>query len=453
MVKNKIEKQVLDRITPDKEYKERVNKTINEIKKEIKKEITERDLPVKIELVGSTAKDTYLKDSLDIDFFILFPTKFPKEKIGKKAISIGKKILKDTEESYAEHPYLRGYYKNFKIEIVPCYKIEKASQKLSAVDRTPLHTKYVKKHLREKQKQEVRLFKQFLKGIGCYGAEAEVEGFSGYLCEILVLYYKSFNNIVKNAEKWKQGIKLMLCNYKHPDFDTPLIFIDPVDSNRNVASALSKDKFGLFIKACKEYLKKPSVTFFFPKPIKQWSIEKISSEIKKQNCRYIAIKIAKPKIITENLYPQLRKAVRSIWKASEINDFNVYDAVFHVEKNIILIIIKTEIKPLSKTIIHTGPPTKLKKHVKEFINKWKEDPRVTKKPYEKNNRLYVEIEREHTKIKDFLKHEIKKLSLGKHIDEIVKNNYEIIDLKDFLNDEQRVFWTGYLDKKMPWRRK
>jgi hypothetical protein len=45
------------------------------------------------------------------------------------------------------------------------------------------------------------------------------------------------------------------------------VFIDPVDSNRNVASALTKEKFDLFIKACKKYIKNPKVTFFFPKPL------------------------------------------------------------------------------------------------------------------------------------------------------------------------------------------
>ena len=106
------------------------------------------------------------------------------------------------------NPYIRGIYQDHKIEIVPCYKIENATQKLSAVDRTPLHTSYIKKHLKESQKNDVRLFKQFLKGINCYGAEAEIEGFSGYLCEILILKYGSFRNIISNAKDWKKGTKI-----------------------------------------------------------------------------------------------------------------------------------------------------------------------------------------------------------------------------------------------------
>ena len=95
------------------------------------------------------------------------------------------------------------FSKDIQLRLYPCYKIEDASQKLSAVDRTPLHTKYVKENLKENQKSDVRLFKQFLRGISCYGAEAEIEGFSGYLCEILVIKYKNFKGLIENASKWK----------------------------------------------------------------------------------------------------------------------------------------------------------------------------------------------------------------------------------------------------------
>jgi len=205
---NIIEKQVLQKITPTHEYREQIKKTVEEIKIILNDEIKRRKLPLNVELVGSIAKDTYLMKNMDIDFFLCFPTNYSKEEIAKHALSIGNTFLKNTEESYAEHPYLRGYYKEFFTEIVPCYKIENAKQKLSAVDRTPLHTKYVKEHISEKQKQEVRLFKQFLKGINCYGAEAQIQGFSGYLCEIIVLNYKSFENTIKNASTWKKQTKL-----------------------------------------------------------------------------------------------------------------------------------------------------------------------------------------------------------------------------------------------------
>ncbi|RLF50236.1 MAG: CCA tRNA nucleotidyltransferase, partial [Thermoplasmata archaeon] len=289
MYQDEIEQQIINKITPTKKDREKLEKTIEEIHEKIEEEVKKKKLPVKIELVGSTAKDTYLKDNLDIDFFLLFPLSFSKNEIAKHVLSIGKKILIKTEESYAEHPYIRGYYKKYKVEIVPCYQIEKAIQKLSAVDRTPLHTRYIKENLEEKQKKEVRLLKQFLKGINCYGAEAEIEGFSGYLCELLILKYGSFRKLIQQAQHWKPGETLMLTfnDKQHPVFDTPLTFIDPVDSNRNVASALSKEKFELFTKACQEYLKKPSITFFFPNPVKPWSIKEIKNKIIKEKMYFI----------------------------------------------------------------------------------------------------------------------------------------------------------------------
>jgi len=448
---NKIEKQVLENITPSFEYKKNIKKITQEINKKLEIEIKKRRLLVTIELVGSIAKDTYLKNDLDIDFFIKFPTKYSKEEIGKNALSIGKTILINTQESYAEHPYIRGYFKKFKVEVVPCYEIENASQKLSAVDRTPLHTKYVKKYLPDSQKPQVRLFKQFIKGIGCYGAEAEIEGFSGYLSEILVLKYGSFKKLIEYAQKWKSGEKLTLTKGDYPSFETPLTFIDPVDTNRNVASAVSKEKFDLFIKACREYVKKPRITFFFPKKVKPWPLNKIKKEIKKQKCQYAGLSIKKPNIISENLYPQVRKAVKSIQEICRRYDFTVFDAKFYIN-NEIYIIIKTKIEPLSKTMKHAGPPTRLKENIDDFIKKWKNDQRVTKEPYEKNGRYYVEIKRNFTDIKDLLTVQIKSLSLGKHIDPVVKHKYVVLKTQDLINNNLRMFWTKYLDNKMSWER-
>ena len=454
MNSNEIEKYVLKKVTPNSEYRRKTETVIQQVKEKLKQEIRKRNLPISIELVGSIAKDTYLKDNLDVDFFLLFPTKFPKEDIAKNALSIGKKLLKKTEESYAEHPYIRGYYRDYYIEIVPCYKIEKASQKLSAVDRTPLHTKYIKENLHEKQKQKVRLFKQFLRGIGCYGAEAEIEGFSGYLCEIIILRYKTFKKVVENAQNWKKGEKLILTKGKIPSFDTPLTFIDPVDTNRNVASALSDEKFDLFEKACKEYLIKPSITFFFPHKIQPWSIVKIKDEIKMQKSQYIGLKFDKPDIIDENLYPQIRKAARSITQTCKRYGFTIYDVKFYIDEQgeTVYIIIKTEIEPISKTLKHLGPPTKLKTNADEFINKWKNNPRVTKKPYEEKGRLYVEIIRDYVDIKQFLEVQIKNLSLGKNIDLIINKKYSILKAEDLFKDNLKEFWTEYLDGKMPWER-
>jgi tRNA nucleotidyltransferase (CCA-adding enzyme) len=449
-----IEKKILKKIAPSLQQRTELEACIQDLKKAVQREITKRKLSISIELVGSTAKDTFLIDALDIDLFLLFPIKTPREELEKNGLIIGRAVLKNTEEGYAEHPYVKGFYQQYKTEIVPCYKIESAEQLLSAVDRTPLHTKYVKKHLLDSQKNDVRLFKQFLQGIGCYGAEAEIEGFSGYLCELLIIKYESFCNLIYNAQKWTIGERLTLSDEDFPFFDTPLTVIDPVDNNRNVASALSKEKFEIFIKACKEYVKKPCITFFFPNKVQSWSLEKIQREIEKLGSLFIGIEIEKPDIISENLHPQIRKAVCSIQDVCERNDFTILDTAFHIddERNTIFITIKTTKEPLSEMLTHAGPPIKLKKNVHDFLQKWKNNPRAVTKPYEKDGRIYVEMERKYRDIKHLLKDQVKNLSIGKNLDVCVKKGYKIIGLDKLLNKGTKVFWTVYLDKKMPWER-
>jgi len=451
---NQIEKKVLKKITPTDEYRKKVNVVINDLEKKIETEIESKKIPADLTLVGSIAKDTYLKNNMDIDFFIRFPTNFKKQNLAKYSRIIGKKLLKNTEESYAEHPYIRGYYKEFLVEIVPCYKIENASQKLSAVDRTPLHTDYIIKNITEKQKDEVRLFKQFLKGIGCYGAESQIQGFSGYLCEIMILYFKDFKNIIKNAKDLKYNQKLSLRNKKSPDFNTPLVFIDPVDNNRNVASALSMEKFKIFKLALKNYNKNPNINFFFPKKVKAWSIDKIKNQLKQKDFKYIAIRVSKPDIIDENLYPQIRKALKSIIKISKEYDFKILDNNFYIDKYLsyIYFIFKTKKESLPKTKIHIGPPLKLDENAKEFNEKWKKNKQVVKGPYIDNERLKVEIKRKYRELRSLLESEIKNISLGKHLENEFIKSYKVIENNDLLISNLRIFWTEYFEDKHPWDR-
>lgn len=447
---DKIEKQVLKKITPSPKERKEIEEIVTQLIKDVEQEIKKYKLNLSIELVGSIAKGTYIKNNTDIDLFILFPPSVSRAQLQQTGLSIGRAILKNQEECFAEHPYIRGTYNGVITEIVPCYKIESATQKLSAVDRTPLHTKYIRQHLLESQKKNVLLFKQFLKGIGCYGAEAEIEGFSGYLCEILIIKYSNFRSLISDAQNWCYGHKITLQKGKTPDFKTPIVFIDPVDIKRNVSSAVSEEKFNHFLKASREYIKKPRITFFFPKKIKPWDLKRIKKELGEK--QVIAVKIKKPSIISENLFPQVRKAVRSINELCERLDFTILDYRFYINENEIYMLLYPKNHKISKTKIHMGPPVEMKKNADDFINRWTEDKRTIKNPFEKKGRLYVEIKREYTEIGSLLRDQVKNLSLGKHIDKIVKKNYVILNKDDLLIEKLRVFWTEYLDKKTSWER-
>ena len=446
---NSIERKVLRRITPSLAERRRLKEVVAEVMGRIENSIREKGIDVTPKLVGSVAKDTYLRGSIDIDIFLLFPPSTPRKEMERKGLEIGKEVLEDWEERYAEHPYVKGKFKGYEIEIVPCYRVERATERITAVDRTPFHTDFIRRNLSARKRKEVRLLKQFLKGIGCYGAEAEVEGFSGYLCELLILKYGSFREVLKNAKDWKKGEVIKLHDVPSRTFRDPLIFIDPVDPNRNVASAVSEEKLEIFKRACREYLLRPSERFFFPRELKPLPDEKIREKI----TGFVGIEIEKPDIIPDNLYPQARKTLRRIIRSCEENGFKIDDGGFVVTEDKVYMIMKPKMMELDETYIHRGPPEKEEMHVRAFLEKWKGSKDVVRGPYLKDGRWYVEVKRRYRRIEDFLRKNIERLSLGKDIEKMVKEGrYKILSSKDLLRDDLKLFWTDYIERKMPWER-
>ncbi|RLF39727.1 MAG: CCA tRNA nucleotidyltransferase [Thermoplasmata archaeon] len=447
---NDIEKKVLKKVTPSLIDRIKVSMVVKVLMKKVKQACKRLKIFVKPKLVGSVAKGTYLKDAIDIDIFLLFPKNTSRKELEEKGLTVGRRVLENAEERYAEHPYTRGKFMGYDVEIVPCYEVKDATEKISAVDRTPFHTDYVVKKLPRKKRKEVRLLKQFLKGIGCYGAEAEIQGFSGYLCELLVIKYGSFRKVLEAASKWNVGETIKLEEVESPSFSDPLVVIDPVDPNRNVASALSKEKFDLFVRASREYLRKPSLSFFFPREVKLIPLDEIREKL---DDNFVGIKLEKPDIVPDNLYPQIRKSVRRIKQACEEADFEILESKFAVTENAIYLIFKPKKKTLSPTIIHRGPPEKEKEHVERFLKKWRGNERTVKGPYKIDGRWFVEVKRKFLRIEDFLRERLKEISVGKDIQKVIeKGNYEILDKEGLINDDLHKFWTEYLNGRMPWER-
>src|SRR3989338_9447394 len=154
---------------------------------------------------GSIGKLTWLRGDHDIDLFIMFPD-VPRKELEEKGLEFGKKIISELGGKYiikyAEHPYVHGVIGNYNVDIVPCYRISKGEKIKSAVDRSPLHLVYIVENITDKQRDEARLLKQFCKGIGVYGSDTRHSGFSGYICELLILHYKDFHGVLKSARNW-----------------------------------------------------------------------------------------------------------------------------------------------------------------------------------------------------------------------------------------------------------
>jgi tRNA nucleotidyltransferase (CCA-adding enzyme) len=445
-MKKDIEKEILKKIKPSAEENHRIQQVANDIKEKILVQRNTVPYAFDVLLVGSIAKGTYLSGNPDIDLFIRFNPQVPLKHLEKFGLQIGKKALPQWTIQYANHPYVRSTYKGFQVDIVPCFKVDHPSKKISAVDRTPFHTNYVIKHLKENEKDEVRLLKKFLQGIDCYGAEEKIRGFSGYLAELLIIHYSSFQNLVSSCQHWRVGEFFNLDEENHNNFRDPLIFIDPVDSTRNVASALSKDKFQIFIKACQAYYKHPKMEFFIPHPITPWPLAKIGKKVK--NC--VGILIPKPSVVEDILYSQIRKACKNLVVLCNQYDFFVEDVFYYVNDYITLFLkLKNMELPFYK--FHMGPPCDKKEHVSFFKKRWKDSKNALSQPFARDGRWWIEIKREFTDVRSMLREKILDVNIGKHLTPLV-NDIEILGHEQLINDRYAVFWTNYLDKKMPWER-
>jgi tRNA nucleotidyltransferase (CCA-adding enzyme) len=263
---NALTKRILEKITPKKEEYAKIDSLSRELEKKITSACKQEGIEAIVRVEGSIAKDTWLSENPDIDIFMRLPTSIPRKNLGDIGLKIAKKAAEGAKqlERFAEHPYLEIFLGGYRIDIVPCYDA-KPGEWQSATDRTPYHTDYIKGNLDKELLGDVRLLKRFMQGIGVYGAEIKVGGFSGYLCELLIMKYGSFAQTIRAFAGYNQRVVIDIGGFYANRatelqllFPESLVIIDPVDKGRNVASAVQPQKLDELICAARVFLKKPS---------------------------------------------------------------------------------------------------------------------------------------------------------------------------------------------------
>jgi tRNA nucleotidyltransferase (CCA-adding enzyme) len=444
-----VEEQVLSRIRPTAEEEARIEAVVREILEQLRVTLQQKGWEAKPFLAGSVAKGTHLTGT-EIDVFVAFPPNVPREDLEARGLALGA-ILERGAHLYAEHPYTRGWFGGFEVEIVPCYRITDAAQRMSAVDRTPLHVDYVLGRVKDGQTDEIRLLKAWAEGIGVYGAEAKVLGFSGYLCELLVLKYGTFRGVLEASLSWRRGLVLELDRPPARSFEEPLAVVDPVDPNRNVASAVSLEQLATFVHAAREYLQKPSERFFFPRPLKPLAVPKLRSLAKKRSAGLLAISIPAPAVTEDVLYPQLRKAHRAFLDVFHRDEFQVFDSRFDLVGKEALFLFEFAVDSLPRVSRHEGPPVWVK-NAKAFLDKWQRSPKTIAGPFIQGDRWVVDVARGATTASTLVKATWRDLSLGKDLDKAARKSLRIRVMADALRTPYAEAWTRLFDKRFPWER-
>jgi tRNA nucleotidyltransferase (CCA-adding enzyme) len=411
-------------------------------------------------LVGSAARGTWLSGDHDLDVFI----GVPEGSSLLPALEVARLVAPKFEERYAEHAYVHALFDGFEVDLVPCYMVEDASEIISAVDRTPFHSRYVSARITGLE-DEVLLLKQFMKGIGVYGSELKVGGFSGYLAELLVIRYGSFVGVLEGASRWRPGEVIDLEGHLSRSHEDPMVVVDPVDPGRNVAAALTLDRMFTFAAASRLFLREPSLEFFFPLPASPLTDDELRERLAERRSTLILLEFAAPDLVEDVVFPQLRKAEQSIRALLERGGFSLLrsDADCHrgvavpygcqgeispsEGGGVLRILLELEVAVLPRVERRFGPPAWEEDHAKKFVES---HPDPLSGPYVEGGRLVVEVARRFLGAEDLLRSQVAGLSLGRHLGPSLRRGYniymgeEILEVKD---PEFRIFIARYLSAR------
>lgn len=373
-----------------------INKAGKEVFQILKESIKKEKINADLFFGGSFAKGTMVKkEKSDVDIYIRFPLEYESlqnylEKIINRAFT-GKKYK--IEKIHGSRDYFRVHWNNkLYFEIIPVSKIKHPREARNVTDLSYFHVNYVKKNIRNKS-AEITLAKSFCKANGIYGAESYIRGFSGYGLECLIIFYKSFENMLKNLAKIKDRIIIDPAkNYKKKEdvlfsineskLKSPIILVDPTWKERNVLAALSYESFKKFQESGRAFLKNPSINYF--KSREKKDKEELIKIAEKNKAQIIEINIETDKQEGDIAGTKLKKFSSFLRNELE-SKFKIIEMQFHYDEMhsaVVNFILFSKGK-----IVKIGPPADMKEHVLDF-------KKINKNSFVKNGRVHAYLENE-----------------------------------------------------------
>ncbi|MCI4330421.1 MAG: CCA tRNA nucleotidyltransferase [Thermoplasmata archaeon] len=452
-----VEREVRERISPDAATLDHVARTAEKLVERARAAARGRAVePKQIVVAGSAARGTFLRDRLDIDLFFLYPPTLSRGDLEREGLALAAAILEAPETRYAEHPYLRGKFEGFAVDAVPGYAVTDPSQPLSAVDRTPFHQAFLKERQTPTMVADVRLLKQFLRGHGLYGSEARTGGFSGYVVELLVLRFASFHRVLVEAARWTIPTRIQWNPASAPRVpdDVALIMDDPVDPQRNVATALSRRNLAAFILSAQAFVDRPDRSAFEVHAPVGLPLADAVRRVEGRGTHVTALTLPRPAVVDDVLYPQIRKAQRAVSEEAERLGFSVLGTAGAAGLAHVLVLIEASSRLLPAVRRRPGPPPGIDR-VGSFLDKWTAPGAgVVQGPYlDDSGQLAVETEREERSLEGLLREALPRLPLGRDLKEGVASGSWIGPLSELADrPEAGVALAELLDKRLPWVR-
>jgi tRNA nucleotidyltransferase (CCA-adding enzyme) len=365
-------------------------------------------------LQGSMAKDTWLHGQADLDIFVQFPPSVERSEWTDRVLPLLRKEFSDYKiiERYAEHPFLELVTKdNVRVNVVPCYKVEKGKW-LSATDRTPYHKEFMNSRLTEETRLQARLLKRFSMGIGVYGAEIKVGGFSGMLVETLAVYYKSFPQLLATAGQWKTGTVIdvegvyegRLGDVRKKFQNNDLVVVDPVDPERNLAAALRPERLWSFVAASRAFLERPNRQFFYPARLSPRTKAEIIKRMRLSGSDVLSVSFQHQEMVPDILWGQLYRLEGTLRELLERHEFRVIrSTTWSDEDKRSVLLYELHMASLPPMVVRQGPPVERMTESKPFITKHTNAEDTVRGPWIEEGRWMVEKRREFNSADELLR--------------------------------------------------
>ncbi|MBO0888006.1 CCA tRNA nucleotidyltransferase, partial [Candidatus Bathyarchaeota archaeon] len=368
-------RQVKTRVTPTDGERQKMSRLSGRLKGDVERILMESGFSATVSLQGSFARDTWVSGETDLDIFARFSPSMDRNEWTDKVLPAIKNGLRKYKviERYAEHPFLEFHDDGVRVNIVPCYMVEKGNWK-SATDRTPYHTEFMIAHLTPELRVEARLLKKFAKGIGVYGAEIKIGGFSGMLIDTLALYYHSFQETIRHASSWTKDVRIEIGRpesreeSKKSEKGIDLIVIDPVDPDRNLAAAVRPGKLWNFVAASRQFLLSPDAQYFFPPAFKKKTRKEFSRSIENSGRELVAIAFRHAALVQDVLWGQLMKVERSLVEMATREEFQVFRSALWSSGNTeSAVLLEVDRTALSNARLQKGPPVAKRGDSQSFL--------------------------------------------------------------------------------------
>ncbi len=440
--------RVRERIDPDEEERSKLRQVADALVARAEAAATELCPDADVVQVGSTARDTWISGDRDIDVFVRFPPDLDRDTLEEYGLEVGHATLPDGHEEYAEHPYVKGTFDGFEVDVVPCFRLESATDIRSAVDRTPFHTEYLQRRLDADLAADVRLAKAFLKGIGVYGSDLRTRGFSGYLTELLVLEYGGFRSLLETAADWHPPVRLDPEEHGQATFDDPLVVVDPTDPERNVAAVCSTENVARFQHYARELLDAPRLDRFEPADREPLSATALCDHVERRGTTPVAIRFPAPDLVDDQLYPQLDKSLAGVTRELDDRGFDVFRAATFADETAVLFV---ELAVAERPTVerHEGPPVDVRQHAEGFYESYAGAEDVYG-PFVDGDRYVVERDREFDRARDLLESDrLFDVGLGAHVQSVLEDGYDLLVGDDVvaLLDEFDTELAAYFDPR------